>query len=261
MGYPSRMEKKAKIPWEVIEWKLASMGKIQSWLAQQLNTGTNTVSNWKTRGGAPLDQAPKIAKALKCTVDELLPKEVGNKHISAPADKPIKGHKSPVTSQLSGKSEPSISEPLQSNVSGKLQLRAGRAVAVVGEVQGGPDGFISVDDYPMGHGYAELPEVRSRDIGAYGLKVRGDSMRPRIKAGEYIVVEPNSEAQPGDDVVVKFLDGSAVVKELLWIREGDVCLGSINNGVAPITRPLAEIEYIHRVAAIMPRGSAIEVEN
>jgi phage repressor protein C with HTH and peptisase S24 domain len=83
-------------------------------------------------------------------------------------------------------------------------------------------------------------------------------MRPRIKSGEYIVVEPTSEAQPGDDVVVKFTNGSSVVKELLWIRDGDVCLGSINNGVAPITKPISEIVHIHRVAAIMPRGSAVE---
>lgn len=152
----------------------------------------------------------------------------------------------------------SIDEPIESNVGDRLDLRAGRPVAIVGEVQGGPDGYISIDDYPMGHGHKHLPEVRSRDSSAYGLKVRGDSMRPRIKSGEYIVVEPTSEAQPGDDVVVKFTNGSSVVKELLWIRDGDVCLGSINNGVSPITKPVSEIVHIHRVAAIMPRGSAVE---
>lgn len=150
-------------------------------------------------------------------------------------------------------------EPIESNVGDRLELREGRPVAIVGEVQGGPDGFISIDDYPAGHGHSHLPEVRSHDSAAYGLRVRGDSMRPRIKSGEYIAVEPNVEAQPGDDVVVKFVDGSCVVKELLWIRDGDVCLGSINNHIGPITRPLTKIIHIHRVAAIMPRGSAVEV--
>jgi SOS-response transcriptional repressor LexA len=252
---------KTNIPWELIEQLLALLGKKPAWLAQQLNTGTNTVSNWKKRGGAPLDRAPEIAKALKCTTDELLVRMSIEKHISVATDKSKKGQISGMITPSIPVSEPSIHRALESNVGEKLKLRSGRAVAVVGEVQGGPDGFISVDDYPVGHGYAELPEVRSRDISAYGLKVRGDSMRPRIKAGEYIVCEPNSEAQPGDDVVVKFTDGSAVVKELLWIREGDICLGSINNHVAPITRPLTEVAYIHRVAAIMPRGSAIEIEN
>jgi len=182
-----------------------------------------------------------------------------SKHISAFTENEEKRQNAGIIGGLPPSSRSSINEPLESNVGEDLQLRTGRAVAVVGEVQGGPDGYINIDDYPAGHGCAELPEVRSRDSGAYGLKVRGDSMRPRIKSGEYIVVEPNAEAQPGDDVVVKFADGSAVVKELLWIRDGDVCLGSINNGVPPITRPLSGIRSIHRVAAIMPRGSAVEI--
>ncbi|TCG09395.1 hypothetical protein BZM27_05840 [Paraburkholderia steynii] len=113
-----------------------------------------------------------------------------------------------------------------------------------------------MDDYPPGHGHGWL-NIHSPDPTAYGLKVRGDSMRPRIKSGEHIVVEPGVEALPGDDVVVKFVDGSAVVKELLWIRDEEVSLGSINNGIPPITRSLADIVSIHRVGAIVPRGSGM----
>ncbi|KWK75758.1 hypothetical protein WM15_29625 [Burkholderia ubonensis] len=184
--------------------------------------------------------------------------EAPAKHIYAPAEKESTSQSSDLISASAPSSGHSIKETLESNVGEELRLRPGRGVAVVGEVQGGPDGYISIDDYPVGHGCALLPEVRSRDKEAYGLKVRGDSMRPRIKSGEFIVVEPNAEALPGDDVVVRFVDGSAVVKELLWIRDGEVCLGSINNGVPPITRPMSSISAIHRVAAIMPRGSAIE---
>jgi phage repressor protein C with HTH and peptisase S24 domain len=145
---------------------------------------------------------------------------------------------------------------LESTVGEPLPLRQGRDIPVVGEAQGGPDGYISINDYPAGHGDGWIT-LYSADPGAYGLRVRGDSMRPRIKSGEHIVVEPGMEAQPGDDVVVKFLDGSAVVKELLWIREDEACLGSINNGIPPITRPLESIASIHRVAAIIPRGSPL----
>lgn len=148
------------------------------------------------------------------------------------------------------------SRTVESTVGEPLQLRQGRDIPVVGEAQGGPDGYISINDYPAGHGEGWIT-LYSADPGAYGLKVRGDSMRPRIKSGEHIVVEPGMEAQPGDDVVVKFLDGSAVVKELLWIRDGEVCLGSINNGIPPITRGLDIIMSIHRVSAIIPRGSPL----
>lgn len=145
---------------------------------------------------------------------------------------------------------------LESTVGEPLPLRQGRDIPVVGEAQGGPDGYISINDYPAGHGDGWIT-LYSADPEAYGLRVRGDSMRPRIKSGEHIVVEPGIEAQPGDDVVVKFVDGSAVVKELLWIREDEACLGSINNGIPPITRPLESIMSIHRVAAIIPRGSPL----
>lgn len=138
------------------------------------------------------------------------------------------------------------------------RMPKGRQVPVVGQAQGGPDGYISIHDYPpdQGDGWIIMP---TRDPSAYGLRVRGDSMRPRIKSGEFILVEPSFEAQPGDDVVVKFRDGSAVAKELLWVRDDEVCLGSINNGVPPMTRPLESVQTIHRIAAIIPRGSPLHV--
>lgn len=260
IGYPSPMDK-SNIPWHVVATRLGLLGETQAWLARELGTGTNTISNWKKRGEVPVDRAKEVARALGCSTDALLNPHVSANHNSAHTDEPKRRQNSRVFTAPEKTHALTISESLESDVGEELRLRAGRAIAVVGEVQAGPDGFISIDDYPVGHGHAQLREVRSRDKGAYGLKVRGDSMRPRIKAGEYIVCEPNSEAQPGDDVVVRFADGGAVVKELLWVRDGDVCLGSINNGIAPITRPLAEIAYIHRVAAIMPRGAAVELDD
>lgn len=136
------------------------------------------------------------------------------------------------------------------------QVVQGKWVAIVGIGQGGPDGFISIDDYAPGSGDGFI-YTYSQDANAYAIRVRGDSMRPRIKSGEYIVAEPTIESQPGDDVVVMRKDGRALVKELLWIRDDEASLGSINNGIPPITIPLREIKSIHRVAAIVPRGSAL----
>lgn len=142
------------------------------------------------------------------------------------------------------------------NAGPDLNLRPGRFVAVVGTGKGGADGFLSIDDYPAGQGDGFI-YTYSPDPGAYGVRVRGDSMRPRIKSGEYIIAEPNIQAQPGDDVVVKLKDGRAMVKELLWERDGEVSLGSINEAIQPVAVPLSEIESIHRVAAIVPKGSAL----
>lgn len=133
-------------------------------------------------------------------------------------------------------------------------LRPSRNIPIVGVAIGGPQGHLNIDSYAVGQGegYVSFP---SSDPGAYVLKVRGDSMRPRIKSGEFIVVEPNAEAQQGDEVVVKLRDDGVIVKELLWIRDGEMSLGSINDSVPPMTVPLSSIQYVHRVAAIVPRGS------
>lgn len=180
--------------------------------------------------GAPADRDPAMGK--------------GEKTAGAPAD------------HAAGQD---TDEELQAFADSDFQrLPRGRQVPVVGQAQGGPDGYISIHDYPpdQGDGWIIMP---TRDPSAYGLRVRGDSMRPRIKSGEFILVEPSFEAQPGDDVVVKFRDGSAVAKELLWVRDDEVCLGSINNGVPPMTRPLESVQTIHRIAAIIPRGSPFHV--
>jgi len=129
-----------------------------------------------------------------------------------------------------------------------------KRVPIVGTVQGGPDGYLEEAGYPVGHGDGVV-EYPARDPNAYALRVRGDSMRPRIKSGEFIIVEPNTPAKPGDDVVVICSDGRKMVKEFLYQRDGELCFGSISNGFPPVTLLSSDIDAIHIVAAIVPRGA------
>lgn len=129
-------------------------------------------------------------------------------------------------------------------------LRPFRDVPVVGTVEGGPEGYL--ESAPNGDGKVEYP-ARNRDT--YALRVRGESMRPRIKSGEFIVVDPHTAPVPGDDVVVVCADGRKMVKELLYVRDDEVTLGSINNGFKPISLFKKDIESMHYVAAIVPRGA------
>lgn len=133
-------------------------------------------------------------------------------------------------------------------------LRRFKNVPIVGTVEGGPDGYLEELGHPVGHGDG-LIEYPAKDQNTYALRVRGESMRPRIKSGEFIVVEPNTEPNPGDDVVVICHDGRKMVKELLYTRDGEVTLGSIHNGFKPISLQLQDIQAIHYVAAIVPRGA------
>lgn len=145
-------------------------------------------------------------------------------------------------------------ENAQSNVEPAPTLKAPRRVPVVGEVKGGDDGYLDELQYPVGHGdgYVDYPAT---DPQAYALRVRGDSMYPRYKAGEFIVVEPSLEAQPGDDVVVSLKDGRKLLKELNWIRDGEVQLLSSNNHFGPMTLPLEDVMYIQLVSGRARRSS------
>ncbi|MFH1493765.1 MAG: S24 family peptidase [Pseudomonadota bacterium] len=145
-------------------------------------------------------------------------------------------------------------QSVTSNVEEAPDLRPFLDVAVVGTVQGGDNGFFTELEYPVGHGEGSIT-YPAKDENSYALRVRGDSMRPRIKNGEFIVVEPNHAPQPGDDVVVCLLDGRKMVKELLYMRDGEITLGSINNGHGNISVASDQVDKMHYVAAIIPRGA------
>lgn len=122
-------------------------------------------------------------------------------------------------------------------------------VPVVGGAQLGDNGYWCELEYPVGHGdgYINYPV---RDKGAYALRCMGDSMKPRIRDGEFVIAEPNYEAQPGDDVVIKALDGRVMVKTYLYTRDGRVHLMSINETHPPQSFALNEIDKMHPIAGI-----------
>lgn len=144
--------------------------------------------------------------------------------------------------------------PVASNVADAPALAASRLVPVVGHVKGGTDGFLEEMQFPPGYGEGFV-EFWTKDSAAYALRVKGDSMHPRYRAGEFIVVTPSIEAQPGRDVVVRMKDGRKLLKLLNWIRGDEVQLLSINNGYAPTTLSIDEIESIHRVAGGVPQDA------
>ena len=140
------------------------------------------------------------------------------------------------------------------NLDGGPLLRAERGVPVVGEVKGGPDGFLEELQYPDSHGDGFVAYPTS-DPEAFALRVRGDSMHPRYRAGEFIVVEPKVDPQPGDDVVVALRDGRKLLKELNWDRDGEIQLLSVNNHFAPLTIAKSEVLSIRLVAGRVRRSA------
>lgn len=141
-----------------------------------------------------------------------------------------------------------------SNVEPAPALRTFRQIPVVGEVKGGDHGYLDELQYPVGHGEGTV-DFPTADPMAYALRVRGDSMHPRYRAGEFVVVEPSVEALPGDDVVVALVDGRKLLKELGWWRDGELQLLSVNNHFGPMTLESKWIASIHLVAGRVRRGA------
>lgn len=138
-----------------------------------------------------------------------------------------------------------------SNVEEAPNLGRLKLVPVVGSVKAGDDGFLEELQYPVGYGEGVV-EYWVADGAAYALRVKGDSMHPRYRAGEFVVITPSIEAQPGRDVVVVLNNGKKLLKQLNWVRGGEIQLLSINNGYTPMTIDLVDVEKIHRVAGSVP---------
>ncbi|HDG1667826.1 TPA: helix-turn-helix domain-containing protein [Kluyvera ascorbata] len=122
-------------------------------------------------------------------------------------------------------------------------------VPIVGGAQLGNGGHWTNMQYPVGYGdgYISWP---TKDPDAYALRCTGDSMKPRIKDGEYAIIEPNHQFLPGDEILVITKDERVMVKTFLYEREGEVMVMSINEEHLPIRFSLSEIQSMHYVAGI-----------
>lgn len=129
-------------------------------------------------------------------------------------------------------------------------------VPVVGEAVLGVDGSVDMAEIQAG-----WLRIYSQDKDAYGLKVKGDSMWPRIKSGEYVVIEPNTPIHPGDEVFVRTKDGHNMIKVMNKTRDGDYQFSSINDDHRPITLPPGSVEKMHFVSAIMKHTRYVDFDD
>lgn len=103
-----------------------------------------------------------------------------------------------------------------------------REIPVVGRAQGGlPDRIWTDGDYPVG-ATEQFAQLASADPQAFLTPVVGASMIPRFNPGEFALVEPGTEPELEDDVLVRLNTGETMIKRLLSRRQG-IRLGSYND--------------------------------
>lgn len=156
--------------------------------------------------------------------------------------------------KLNGAIESELDEPSLAFDVVPIPPNSFRKIPVRGMAQLGDNGHFVDIEYPVGHGdgYVLFP---TKDPDAYALRCNGESMRPRVKHNEFVVVEPNTQIQNGDEVLAKSMDGRVMVKELAYVRDGIVHLSSVNERHGMVRIPQDQIERLHFVAGIVKRSA------
>lgn len=92
--------------------------------------------------------------------------------------------------------------------------------------------------------WEELPSTMVREGDEYfALKIKGDSMEPRIKDGDVVIVRQQDYAEDGDTIIALVNGDDAVCKRLKRIRDG-IALISSNPSYDPMYFTEAEIDNI-----------------
>jgi phage repressor protein C with HTH and peptisase S24 domain len=205
----------------IFEAKKKELGYSQESLGHVLGIGQSAVASF-LNGVNPLNvsNAAAFAKELKVTVQDFSPdlaKEIAD------------------IAQAIGKNEFEYAGTVKDGL-----------VPVVGEAVLGVDGSVDMIEFRAG-----WLRIYSADKDAYGLKVKGDSMWPRIQSGEYVVIEPNTPVHPSDEVFVRTVDGHNMIKIMNKTRDGNYQFSSVNSEHRPITLAASQVEKMHFVSAIV----------
>lgn len=197
-------------------------------LADTAGVSLQAVGDWLRTGRIGRDRLPSIAATVNRTIEWLL---------SGKESSP-----SPIQEQLTDHHVTPGAEPVY------------REIPVVGTTEVGPDSQWFDLGYPSDFGEAYL-DTPTKDRSAYALGVVGSSMDPRFREGDVLAISPAVEPVPGDDVVVKQVNGSLMVKELVAIREDTVALRSIGRGERRLVIGRDDVDFIHVVTGIHPSST------
>lgn len=126
-----------------------------------------------------------------------------------------------------------------------------RTIWVIGKGAGGlPERVWTDGDYPVGM-TDEYGLVASADPQAFLVRVSGASMIPVFNPGNFALVEPGTEPELEDDVLVRLNSGQTLIKRLLSRRDG-YRFGSYNDPEILLYEP-SEVTWIYYIAHPVPR--------
>lgn len=115
----------------------------------------------------------------------------------------------------------------------------GTLIPVLGDVAAG----IPIEAVTDIVDYEEIDAAMARNGEYFGLRINGDSMEPRMRKGDVVIVRKQETADTGDTVVVLVNGDSATVKKIKYGPDG-ITLISTNPSYDPMFYSAAEVESL-----------------
>lgn len=114
-----------------------------------------------------------------------------------------------------------------------------------------PERIWTDGDIPVGAG-DEYANLGSSDSNAFLSEVIGQSMYPKFENKNFALIEPNTQVDIEDCVLVRLNTGETLLKRLLSRRNGTITLGSFNDpGVIPLDD--SDVTWVYYAAHEVPR--------
>lgn len=124
----------------------------------------------------------------------------------------------------------SISELIGDDINEPIEKPKGVQIPVLGDVAAG----IPIEAIEDIIDYEEIDENLARRGDFFGLRIKGNSMSPRIQSGDVVIVRVQSDAENGDIVIAKVNGDDACCKKLLKHADG-ITLLSFNQDYEPLS--------------------------
>ena len=107
-----------------------------------------------------------------------------------------------------------------------IKSLAGVRIPVLGEIVAG----LPIDAYQEILDYEEIPAALASQGEFFALKVKGDSMSPRIADGDVVICKQQSDIESGDIAVVTINGDTATLKKVVKHSTG-ITLVALNTAV------------------------------
>jgi SOS-response transcriptional repressor LexA len=133
-------------------------------------------------------------------------------------------------------------------------------IKIIGEITVDLEGYVFVDADQQPGAPDRYIEIHFQDRNLFALRLKGMTQMPRVKSGEYLIVDRDAIPRNGDDVIVKFITGETYFVQFLYERGGDLFFGTVINPSPSLSMPRSTVLTLERVIMILDdvEGSVIE---